>query len=44
MNKVIKITFNALVYLIGVLSLVVIALSALATMVGYGDKSILDLL
>jgi hypothetical protein len=44
MNKFVKIILNTLVYLIGVLSLVVIALSVLATFAGYGDKSILTLI
>lgn len=44
MNKITKIIFNTLVYLIGVLSLIVIALSVVATLIGYGDKSILELL
>lgn len=44
MNKIIKIILNTLVYLIGVLSLVVIILSVLATLAGYGDKSLLELL
>lgn len=44
MNKIIKIILNTLVYLIGVLGLVVILLSILATLTGYGDKSILELL
>ena len=44
MNKIVKIILNTLVYLIGVLSLVVIALSVLATLAGYGDKSLLELL
>ena len=44
MNKMIKIILNALIYLIGVLSIVVIALSVLATFAGYGDKSILTLI
>lgn len=43
-NKIIKFILNTLVYLIGVLGIVVIALSVLATFAGYGDKSILDLL
>ena len=44
MNKITKIIINALVYLIGVLGLVVIVLSILATIAGYGDKSILTLI
>lgn len=44
MKKVIKFILNTLVYLIGVLGIVVIALSVLATMAGYGDKSILTLI
>lgn len=44
MNKIIKIILNALVYLIGVLGIVVIAFSVLATIAGYGDKSILTLI
>ena len=44
MNKIIKIILNTLVYLIGALSLVVISLSVLATLTGYGDKSILTLI
>ena len=44
MNKIIKIILNTLVYLIGVLGLVVITLSVLATLAGYGDKSLLELL
>ena len=44
MNKIVKIILNTLVYLIGVLSLVVIALSVLATLAGFGDKSLLELL
>ena len=44
MKKFVKIILNALVYLIGVLGLVVIALSVLATLAGYGDKSLLELL
>lgn len=43
MKKIIRITLNILVYLLGVLGIIVIALSVLATMAGYGDKSILDL-
>lgn len=43
-NKIIKIILNALVYSIGALVIVVVALSILATIAGYGDKSILDLL
>ena len=44
MNKIVKIILNTLVYLIGVLGFVVIALSVLATLAGYGDKSILTLI
>ena len=44
MNKIIKIILNTLVYLIGALGLVVISLSVLATLAGYGDKSLLELL
>ena len=44
MKKFVKIILNALVYLIGALSIVVIALSVLATFAGYGDKSILTLI
>ena len=44
MNKIVKIILNTLVYLIGVLGLVVIALSVLATLAGYGNKSILTLI
>lgn len=43
-NKIIKIILNTLVYLIGVLSAVVIVLSVLATIGGYGDKNILTLI
>lgn len=43
MKKIIKIVLNVLVYLLGALGIVVIALSVLATLFGYGDKSILDL-
>lgn len=43
-NKIIKIILNVLVYLIGALSIVVISLSVLATLAGYGDKSLLELL
>lgn len=44
MNKFVKIILNTLVYLIGVLGIVVIALSVLATFAGYGDRSILTLI
>ena len=44
MKKFVKIILNTLVYLIGVLSIVVIILSVLATLAGYGDKSILTLI
>ena len=44
MNKIVKIILNALIYLIGALSIVVIILSVLATLAGYGDKSILTLI
>ena len=44
MNKITKIILNTLVYLIGILGLVVISLSVLATFAGYGDKSILTLI
>lgn len=43
MNKFIKIALNALVYLIGVLGIVVIALSVLATLAGYGHLNIFEL-
>ena len=44
MKKIIKITLNVLVYILGILSIVVITLSVLATLAGYGDKSILPLI
>ena len=44
MKKFVKIILNALDYLIGALSIVVISLSVLATLAGYGDKSLLELL
>lgn len=43
MKKIIKITLNILVYLIGILGLVVIALSVLATLVGYGHLNVFQL-
>lgn len=43
MKKIIKIILNTLVYLIGVLGLVVIALSVLATLAGYGHLNIFEL-
>lgn len=43
MKKIIKITLNVLVYLIGVLGLVVIIISMLATLAGYGHLNIFDL-
>lgn len=43
MNKIVKITLNTLVYLIGVLSIVVITLSVLATLLGYGHLNIFEL-
>lgn len=44
MKKFIKIILNLLVYILGTLGIVVITLSILATLAGYGDKSILELL
>ena len=43
MNKFVKIILNTLVYLIEVLSLVVITLSVLATIAGYGHLNIFEL-
>ncbi len=42
-NKMIKFIVNTLVYLIGVLTIIAITLSVLATLTGDGDKSILEL-
>lgn len=43
MNKIIKIVLNLLVYILGALGIVVIAISALATMAGYGHLNIFQL-
>lgn len=43
MNKIIKIFFNLLVYILGILGIVVIAISVLATIAGYGHLNIFQL-
>lgn len=43
MNKFVKIMLNTLVYLIGVLGFVVIIISILATLLGYGHLNIFEL-
>lgn len=43
MNKITKIILNTLIYLIGVLGFVVIIISMLATLAGYGHLNIFQL-